>query len=299
MSRVPVLCAQRVAVLFGSLPHHLIRIVYPPTPFDSHVSHLTVIGSSHICSRITRVRSYSAHLSVLCDRVLHLLHRATADVQVYHVECDAAAANLKLYCFWANHRDLSSGNVMYSLVLCSNHQNHLCVVAILPLCSASLGPDMCLANQSLSSHWLRLHQGLVPFLQKELVVTYVDHRLQSDKTRASLYAQELAAFLLRNSPTYDACGSMSHRRRRALANLVEDLSQLTTFFNHNWYAGQPIMHLCRQDGSCCPGDTHAERHASAVARAASIIRRSLMRRNPGRTRCRHSLSSFARVIVHE
>ena len=54
------------------------------------------------------------------------------------------------------------------------------------------------------------------------------------------------------------------------------------FFNSDWFAGRRLVHICCRDGSCCAGSTDDERRASAIGRGATILRRGLLRRCPGR-----------------
>ena len=71
---------------------------------------------------------------------------------------------------------------------------------------------------------------------------------------------------------------MYSRRRK-------DFRDLATVLNDGWWKTVDgddtiIYHCCKEDGSCCPGRSHAQREAFAQQWAASAVCKTVLRKRP-------------------
>ena len=192
-------------------------------PYVMHQLSLRVISWFAPSISFSRGRAHVDHcFDCSCRRA------STLSVRV--IECDAANSNMKLVAYMMNHcaRGERADGVLFHHVLCSNHQTHLAVVSALTQCSGTLGSDVFLTNMFVSTHWLRLHQGLKPFLDHTLDVVYRDDRSHQQVVEAGLFSREVTSFLIRTTRGFtdsasDSADSDGAAGRRALAQRVDDL----------------------------------------------------------------------------
>ncbi len=210
------------------------------------------------------------------NRLASILRKARHSTFV--LEVDGASGNDRLFAHLANDERYIIGDTSYEKNICSNHDQHNIDVSHLALLGMSLSTDSFASSLFLRSdgHWRRLINAVVPFVEEELVVTYD----QRDVEDGAAYAEAFTNLTFGTSVT---CDDRNQRHRPADESSKREvegaLEEFKTFFNTAWWLGV-LGHVCREDGSCCPGLTHEDRLPHCRRKAVALIMKAVVRKKP-------------------
>ena len=156
-----------------------------------------------------------------------------------------------------------------------------------------------------NGHWMRMIRACDMVAERYVEVQFIDPPMSA--VRAQQYSTQVCLFIARNMRGFHLAfkrgaqgeGKVLRRCRRrrppllllvplspttsvppskaSAAKMIRALGELQAVFNSEWYRDPlrpdaPLIHYCRDDGTCCPGATRELRTQAAKARFARAVR---------------------------